>query len=148
MKLNALVDWYASLSPKSIERLRELYHEEASFRDPFNNVRGHDAIEAIFHHMFDTTEEPGFDIDAVEAHGDNAWITWRFTLRLRGTPVSVDGATRLRFGADGRVTEHRDYWDSMELFAALPLLGSITRYVKKRMSPASAPVVTAQNAPR
>jgi ketosteroid isomerase-like protein len=148
MKLDALVDWYASLTPESIAHLRELYHEEASFRDPFNDVRGHDAIEAIFRHMFEATEEPRFDIDAVEAHGDRAWITWRFTLRLRGAPVTVDGATRLRFGADGRVVEHRDYWDGMELFAALPLLGRIVSYLKRRMNPSGATVTAASNAPR
>jgi len=58
MKLDALIDWYSTLTPETISDMRGIHHESADFRDPFNEVRGHRAIAAIFEHMFDTTENP------------------------------------------------------------------------------------------
>ena len=54
MKLDALVDWYSTLTPTTIPQLQALYHEQAHFRDPFNDVQGQAAIGAIFRHMFAT----------------------------------------------------------------------------------------------
>lgn len=134
MKLDALVDWYSTLKPETITRIRDVYHEEARFRDPFNDVRGLDAIARIFEHMFRTTEDPVFRIAATHRDRNTAWVSWVFDFRLRGRAISIDGATRLDFGADGRVVSHRDYWDTAELFVELPLLGTILRGLKNRLS--------------
>jgi hypothetical protein len=45
----------------------------------------------------------------------------------------VRGATHQRFGADGLIVEHRDYWDvAEELYEKLPLLGTLMRWLKRR----------------
>ena len=48
MKLDALLHWYETLTPETIPHLNGLYHEQARFHDPFNDVRGHEAITVIF----------------------------------------------------------------------------------------------------
>lgn len=133
MKLNRLVEWYNNLTPQSIDDLRHLYHEQVRFRDPFNDLQGHAAIAALFRHMFDTTEDPRFRVTHHQARGNTAWVSWDFHCSLRGRPVSLQGATRLDFGPDGRVIEHRDYWDSAALFRELPLLGTMVRLAMKRL---------------
>ena len=46
----------------------------------------------------------------------------------------IHGATLLRFDADGRISEHRDYWDAAgELYAKLPLIGPLMRWLKHRL---------------
>jgi len=41
----------------------------------------------------------------------------------------------VRFGADGRVTYHRDYWDAAgELYAKLPLVGPLMRFLARKMA--------------
>ena len=46
---------------------------------------------------------------------------------------AIVGATRLRFDAQGRVAEHRDYWDAaQELYEKLPLIGSVLRAIRRR----------------
>ena len=134
MKLDALVDWYSTLTPETIPGIGDIYHEDAHFRDPFNDVCGHRAIAAIFEHMFKVTEEPVFRITGTQKAASTAWVTWTFDFRLRGKPISIDGMTYLSFAADGRVLVHRDYWDALDLLVELPLLGSILRLVRGRLS--------------
>ena len=46
----------------------------------------------------------------------------------------IEGSTYLVFGVDGRVVEHRDYWDAAEqLYEKLPLIGGVLRLLKRSM---------------
>ena len=134
MKLKELVNWYSTLTPETIPLLCEIYHEEASFRDPFNSVRGQREIAAIFEHMFETTQSPVFHITATQTEGMVAWVSWTFDFQLYGRAISIDGVTRLDFAGDGRVLVHRDYWDALDLLVELPLIGAILRFVRRKLS--------------
>ena len=134
MKLDELVDWYSTLTPETIPRISEIYHEDARFRDPFNDVYGYQAIAIVFEHMFETTENPAFKIMSTQKDGNIAWVSWTFNFLLRGKALSIEGVTRLDFGPDGRVVIHRDYWDAMDLFIHFPLVGALLRYLKRRIS--------------
>jgi steroid delta-isomerase len=47
----------------------------------------------------------------------------------------VRGATHLRFNGRGKVVYHRDYWDAAEeLYAKLPLLGALMRWLRRRLA--------------
>jgi steroid delta-isomerase len=134
MKINALVEWYSNLSPERVDSLDAIYHEQARFKDPFNDVQGHQAIAAIFHHMFETTGKPSFEIIDVVQQESTAWVRWLFNCNLRGKPFSVEGISRIDFTNDGRVISHYDYWDASELLAQLPVIGTIVRYLRKKLS--------------
>jgi ketosteroid isomerase-like protein len=133
-----VVALFEQLSPADMPRLAEVYDEAAQFKDPFNAVQGVAAIARIFEHMFATLEAPRFVVRERLASGDQAFLTWDFQFRTRGAGVramSVHGASHLRFGADGRVTLHRDYWDAAEeLYEQLPLLGALMRWLKRRLA--------------
>ncbi|MFM2059344.1 MAG: hypothetical protein RLY71_3729, partial [Pseudomonadota bacterium] len=59
--------------------------------------------------------------------------------RLGPTEQCIRGCTHFQFGADGRVTLHRDYWDAAEeLYAKLPLLGGLMRLLRRRASVSAA----------
>ena len=50
-------------------------------------------------------------------------------------PITVRGASHLRFATDGRIALHRDYWDAAEeLYEKLPLLGALMRWLKRRVN--------------
>lgn len=134
MKLDTLVDWYTTLTPATVAGISEIYHEEARFRDPFNDVYGHKAIAGVFEHMFKTTRRPAFHINATQTEGAVAWVSWIFTFFIYGKTLSIEGVTRLDFAADGRVLEHRDYWDALDLLVELPMLGALLRHLRKRLS--------------
>lgn len=133
MKLDALVQWYQTLSPETLAQIADLYQPQAHFRDPFNAVQGVDAIRAIFEHMFQTTQAPGFSIREVQREGQTAWLSWDFVFGLRGRLVQLEGVTRLDFAEDGRVSRHLDYWDASDLYAQLPLLGRLIAFLRARL---------------
>jgi limonene-1,2-epoxide hydrolase len=133
--LERVVHFYETLTADSVPQVRTVYAADASFKDPFNEVRGHDAIVRIFEHMFVQVAEPRFVVSERMQQGAHAFLTWEFRFRmrhLRRGEVLVHGASHLVFDADGRVALHRDYWDAAEeLYEKLPLLGGLMRLLKR-----------------
>ena len=132
-----VVALYDTLAPADLPALRGVYADDARFKDPFNDVRGLQPIRAIFEHMFRTLRDPRFTIDRAIALGDEGFLTWefRFEPRRGGAEIRIRGATHLRFATDGRIAEHRDYWDAAEeLYEKLPLLGTLMRWLKRRVA--------------
>ena len=133
-RLSSLLTWYTGLTPASLAEIGNYYAADAHFRDPFNDVCGVAAVKAIFEHMFAVTEVPRFVFVEQLQQGDQAFVTWRFDCVIRRRLWQIEGSTYLIFGADGRVVEHRDYWDAAEqLYEKLPLLGGVLRLLKRSM---------------
>ena len=123
----------------ALAALPEVYAEEARFRDPFNDLRGHAAIHRVFAHMFEALQTPRFTVQEAVVQGDVAYLAWTFRFGLplgrRVRPIAFEGATRLHFDAAGRVDDHRDHWDAAAgLYAQLPLLGGPARWLQRRLA--------------
>lgn len=131
----ALIDWFEHLSPETVDRVPEFYAADAEFKDPFNEVRGTDAITHIFRHMFTQVDEPRFVIGSRFSGDDGVMLLWDFHFRTRGRgpqAICVRGTSHLRFDAAGKVVLHRDYWDvAEELYAKLPVLGALIRGLQR-----------------
>ena len=130
--------YFETLTPESVERMGEVYAPDATFRDPFNEVAGLPAIQAIFRHMYEPLVDPRFVILETIEEGDRLVLTWDMLFRIRKYQPEVDrkihGLSLLRFGPDGRVAVHRDYWDAAgELYSQLPLVGPLMRFLAKKM---------------
>lgn len=133
--LDPMLAWYAALTPHTVRRAGEFYAADAQFRDPFNDVRGVPAIEAVLHHMFAHSEHPRFIIGERIVQGQQAFVTWTFVCTLRGQAYEIVGGTHFRFNAEGLVTLHRDYWDAAEeLLQKLPLVGAPIRWLRRRFA--------------
>jgi steroid delta-isomerase len=134
LELARLVRFYENLSPQTVPGVRAIYAPDASFKDPFNEVRGHAAIVRIFEHMYVQVHQPRFRVVSRIGRGDEAFLTWEFSFRMKrlvSAPQCVRGASHIRFDADGLVSMHRDYWDAAEeLYEKLPLLGGFMRLLK------------------
>jgi steroid Delta-isomerase len=61
-RLTRLVDYWQTLTPLSVDAIATMYTEDASFRDPFNDVTGIEKIRHIFADMFVRLDEPRFVI--------------------------------------------------------------------------------------
>ena len=85
-----------------------------------------------------TLQTPRFVVIDAVASGDDAFLTWDFSFCTRSTGAQrlcIHGASHLRFGTDGRVQMHRDYWDAAEeLYEKLPVIGTLMRWLKRRAS--------------
>jgi steroid delta-isomerase len=137
-KLDELVSFYENLTLAAVDRLGDLYADEAEFKDPFNEVCGVAAIARIFRHMFVQVDAPRFVVTGRFTGYDGAMLLWDFHFRTRGThgigarELTVRGASHLRFDDQGKVMTHRDYWDTAEeLYAKLPVLGVLVRGLQR-----------------
>lgn len=129
--LTPLLNWYTTLTPNSVPLAKQLYAPNARFKDPFNDVTGVAAIEAIFMHMFATTENPRFIIEGQIEQQLQAFVTWRFEFKLKGKSYQIEGGSHLVFNEQGLVTLHRDYWDAAEeLLQKLPVVGAPIRWLR------------------
>lgn len=130
-----IVEYFESLTPETVARLSEHYAANAWFKDPFNEVTGLEAIRRVFAHMYRQVEEPRFRVTDRVVADNGALLVWDFTFRLGRRAIVVRGATHLRFNGRGKVTHHRDYWDTAEeLYGKLPLLGTLTRLLRRRLA--------------
>ena len=134
--LARLVHFYETISLTTVRTaLGDIYAAQATFKDPFNEVVGLDAIGAIFEHMFEQVEAPRFVVKVSVLQESQAFITWDFLFRIKRSArpeVCVRGATHLAFDEHGKVTMHRDYWDAAEeLYEKFPMVGSFMRFLKK-----------------
>lgn len=139
MELARLTEFFETMTPASLDRLGEFYAADARFKDPFNEVCGVSAIARIFAHLFDQLEAPRFVVGETATGPDGAFLTWELHggLRLpgRSPTIVIRGATHLRFDADGKITEHRDYWDAAEeLYSKLPVLGSLMWALRRHLA--------------
>jgi limonene-1,2-epoxide hydrolase len=138
MDLVSLRQYFETLTPASVAKMGNFYTEDAYFRDPFNEVTGVAKIERIFAGMWESLDDPRFVIVNAVAQGNEAFLEWDFhftvkRLRAKGA-MTIHGVSHLRFAADGRVAYHRDYWDAAsELYAKLPLVGGLMRWLARRI---------------
>ena len=135
--MSRYADAFAALTPETMDDLIATLSPEVRFKDPFNNVVGHDAFRGIFTHMFETCEAPRFHITDIARsnpkEGPRAYLRWRMSGRIRGWPrmsLDLEGMSEIHIGDDGLVTAHIDHWDSAsQLLVGLPLIGLLLRPV-------------------
>lgn len=141
-RLDALAEWYVTLTRQSVRHIGQFYAPEVHFKDPFNDIRGIAAMIVVYEHMFDTTGNPHFIIHDRIVTDHQAFITWVFEFELKGKHYSIAGGTHLKFNDEGLIVLHRDYWDAAEeLFQKLPVIGGLIRWLRRlfetRIKPAA-----------
>ncbi|TAD91499.1 MAG: nuclear transport factor 2 family protein [Alphaproteobacteria bacterium] len=130
--LSAYVDYWQTLTPQSVPQLRTLVTPDFHFRDPFHDIIGLPAAEAMLQRMFQR-------LDAVRsemldcAHGQHAvYLRWRFTATHRGKPLVLDGMTELLRTEQGLIRAHLDHWDaSRQVYEGVPVLGAAIRLCRR-----------------
>ena len=131
-----IVRAFEQLTPQTLPQLAEIYTLDARFKDPFNEVQGTAAIQRIFEHMFESLNGPRFRVRDVVAQGSQCFLTWDFIFRMKRFSTDeqvIRGGSHLRLAEDGRIAEHRDYWDAAEeLYEKLPGVGALMRWLKRR----------------
>jgi hypothetical protein len=133
----AIRTFFEGLTPAGLEQLNRVYDEEARFRDPFNEVVGTAAIRRIFADMFEQAPDARFTVHEVVGTAPLLYVRWdlTFTPGRAKEPWSVEGASRLALGEDGRIVDHIDYWDpAAGIYERLPLLGAVLRWIRRRLA--------------
>lgn len=130
----ALAAWgsaWEGLRPGTIDLLLALAAPDIRFRDPFQDVRGREALRRVLTHMFERVANPRFAVTDRAFGIEAGYLRWVFTW----TGGRIEGMSEVHLGADGLVTAHLDHWDSgSQLYARLPVLGPVIRLVSRRIA--------------
>lgn len=137
--ITRFVHFFENLAPESVARLGEVYTTDVYFKDPFNEVHTLAEVQQIFRHMYVALDRPRFVVTGQVSEGNACFLTWNFEFYFRKhRPTvlqTVRGTSHLQFTEAGLVSYHRDYWDAAEeLYEKLPLLGSLMRWLKRRVN--------------
>ncbi len=137
LSVQRAVDFFQTLQPSAVQNMDALYTNDAYFKDPFNEVRGLQAIQGIFSHMYVALDNPHFIVTERVVQGTQCFLVWDFKFRFKRfdtvTEQVVRGTSHLRFAPDGKICYHRDYWDAaQELYEKLPVVGTMMRWLKRR----------------
>ena len=136
-----IVRFFETLDQHNCADLARIYSATARFRDPFNDVTGRPAIEAIYCHMFTQLDGPRFTISQVVGRPEDGrfFLVWDFHFRFRrpltGIPRTATGTTLIELDADGLISGHRDFWDPASgLYEHFPLIGPLLRRLRRHLA--------------
>lgn len=130
---------YNRLNIDNLELLRQIYSDDVHFIDPIHEIRGLSPLKSYFKRMYSNAEHTSFSFDHQEVIGNRCLLQWRMALQHHklngGQRFSIEGVSLLHFSDAGKVTYHRDYYDLGTLiYERIPLVGSLIRYLKGRLS--------------
>ncbi len=115
------------------EQWRAAYTDDVHFQDPTQERNGIEAYLAAQDGLLKRCDDIYLMPGAIALTGDTAFVEWEMGLKIRGIEFVYPGATRLHFGADGRIDDHRDYFDFvLPTFGPVPLIGGFTRWLYGR----------------
>jgi steroid Delta-isomerase len=130
-----IATWFQTLTPESLATVGQFYAADAVFVDPFNALRGLDAVQAVYQHMFDTLKSPRFTVTGTVVDGKQAFMTWDFHFQRREQTLNISGCTQFELNDQGLITLHRDYWDAaQQVYEKIPLLGGVLRMLRRKIS--------------
>ena len=130
-------EFYKVFSTDVIRKsIKDVYAENAYFRDCFREVQGVDNLEKYFISSTETFHECTFDIQDVASHGGNYYYRWIMNLilkRNKDDKLQAVGMSHVRYDKNGKIIFHQDYWDTGIIYEKIPLLGSIITWIRNRI---------------
>jgi hypothetical protein len=108
--------WRRAWPEKDADAIVALYADSASyralaFREPDLGLTG---VRGYLGRNFAVEQEIECWFGEPVVSGDRAALEWWGSWIEDGTPLTLAGATLLRFDAEGLVVDHRDYWNELE----------------------------------
>ena len=108
--------WERAWAARDADAIVALYADEARyralvFRDPDLGLVG---VRGYLERNFAVEEDVECWFGEPIVAGDRAAVEWWGSWVENGTPLTLAGTTVLRFDGDGKVIDHRDYWNEVE----------------------------------
>jgi limonene-1,2-epoxide hydrolase len=114
--------------------VKSYYHPDVRFRDAIQEVNGRDAFLDMTRRFLQRSKDLDVQVrDAAQA-GNVIFMEWTMRLRMGVGPLSTfAGTSKLVLDGQGKVIEHRDYFDLWgDTLGALPGVGKVYRRLMKR----------------
>jgi len=115
------------------QQWRDVYADDVQFEDPTQKRSGIDAFIKAQQDLVGRCDDVLLEAGAVVIHGSEAFVEWRMGLKIKGIEFIYPGVTRLHLGPDGRIVDHRDYFDFVgPTFEPVPVIGGFVRWMYRR----------------
>lgn len=137
-------DFFQKLSLENIDLVDQFYAADTVFQDPIHRVVGAKSVKEYYKALYSNVKSIRFEYGKGIESGSTVSLEWKMFLVTdaiaNGQEITVDGVSLIKFNKEGKAIEHRDYFDMGEfIYERVPVLGSIIRYIKKRMAGNSSP---------
>jgi ketosteroid isomerase-like protein len=108
--------WEAGWRTHDLDAVVALYAPDCVYRShPFRPPnQGRAGAVAYLSRAFATEEGPDPHFTVVAVEGDRAAVEWWCGATDEGSPVTLAGASMVRFDADGLVVQEHDYWNQAD----------------------------------
>ena len=116
--------------------VRTYYHPDVRFRDAIQEVHGRDAVIEMLLRFPQRCEELSCEVHEAMQQGDVIFVEWTTRMRIRDRlpELANHGVTRLRLDEDGRVIDHRDFFDLWgDMIDAFPRVSKVYRSLVQHM---------------
>ena len=97
--------------PPSREEWESLYNEKVTFIDPTQVKKGIDEYINAQEGLIRRCDDIFLESHSIAIDKNIAFVEWTMGLKIKGFEFRYDGTTRLIFDEEGKVKEHRDYFD-------------------------------------
>ena len=132
-KLRALFTKPYGEEAPTAEQWRAVYADQVEFEDPTQKRQGIEAYIKAQEGLIKRCDDIFLEAEQIVVEGNTAFVEWRMGLKIKSIEFIYPGATRLKFGTDGKITNHRDYFDFIgPTFGPVPLIGGFIRWIYKR----------------
>ena len=109
------------------------YDQEVIFVDPTQEKKGLSSYIDAQNKLVKRCDDIFLETHNIVMTKSVAFIEWTMGLKIMGKEFIYPGTTRLIFGTNGKIKNHRDYFDFCgPTFGPIPILGSITRWIYTR----------------
>jgi hypothetical protein len=132
LSLAKMAAFFSEMSPENVIQVRELYAQNATFRDPINEVKGSQAIEEVMADLFRQLKNIRVVVRDMHGNEDAGCLLWNMHYEFRGKSRTIPGVSHFRFNEEGKVTAQEDFWDaSFVLYGEFPVLGLAMRGIRR-----------------
>jgi steroid Delta-isomerase len=134
-RAEAYVRLWETMSEASLRQLPSLVTPDVHFADPFNDVRGIEALNRVMAKALRDLAELHFVVTHRAWHRDLCLMRWDFAARTHGgRTLQIAGMSELIFAGD-KVAQHIDHWDAgRQFYELLPAIGTVLRLVRRHVA--------------
>ena len=114
------------------DQWKATYSNNVHFIDPTQERHGIDTYILAQNNLIQRCHDVYLGPHAIALNDHMAFIDWKIRLKIKAIKFIYTGATRLIFGSDSKIIEHRDYFDFIgPTFGPVPILGNVVRWLYK-----------------
>ena len=116
--------------PPTKEKWSKYYQDDVLFIDPTQEKSGLMAYIEAQENLIKRCDDVFLETHAIAINGEFGFVEWTLGLKIMNKEFIYPGTTKLVFGENGKIKEHRDYFDFCgPTFDPVPILGSFIRWL-------------------